>query len=490
VTYNTPMKRTSPRPRLWRYFTLLCVGTTVMAVLLAQTGLTLFASAQVIDSKEAIVETEQFMGQYAVQMRPYFAGERPDEEGVRQWLNTQYTVEFKDPDLFPLSNGAYIVQIVDLKDTIIASIPDKKSIGNTVSLHPKLQLLKKEAKDGVTKAGWENKKMFVVVPILKKEEVVAYGLVQSDSFTFWGIFSRGFSRLITSTMTLTALPTLLIGGGLGMMISHWVGKRLSGISTAAEAWGRGDLTATAPETPCDEFGLLAGRLNTMARDLQQVIALRQEVAVLEERENMLRELHDTVKQQAFAASLVVSSARVSAVQGDKAGLENALGEAETITRQIQTELAGILEKGRTQGEGSLHEQLTRSIGDWSRRSEIHIPLHLPEKEPTLMAASRLHIVRIVEEAITNAVKHSKGNTITVTLGRESKDNTEDNLWKLTIEDNGKGFDATNKRLTKTGMGLKTMQERAQNLPNGTFTIAKRPSGGTKVVLQFGDEDLG
>jgi signal transduction histidine kinase len=456
------------------------VGTTVLAVFLAQLGLTLIASSQVIDSKEAVTETEQFMGPYALQVRPFFAGERPDEEGLRKWLETQYITEFQNPDLFPLNNGAYVAQIIDISGRIIASAPDKSLVGSTAKFPETLQRLKEDSSvNGVTKASWADKKMMVVIPILKKEDIVAYGMVESDYFTFWGIFSRGFTRLIASTMTLTGIPTLLIGGGLGVLLSRWVGRRINSISTAAEAWGRGELTVTAPETPNDEFGMLAGRLNTMARDLQQVINLRREVAVLEERENMLRELHDTVKQQAFAASLVVSSARISASQNDKVGLENALGEAEIITRQIQTELAGILAQGRTQTSGSLHEQVARIVDNWRRRSEKQIILDIPAHGPHLNTECIRNIVRIVEEAITNAVKHSHCAQITVTLK-----NTEKARWEVIIADNGIGFDP---QLTRSGMGLETMTERTQALLSGTLSFESVTPQGTKIVVGFGED---
>ena len=83
----------------------------------------------------------------------------------------------------------------------------------------------------------------------------------------------------------------------------------------------------APERPDDEFGQLASRLNHMADELERAMAVHSALAVLEERQSVLRELHDTVKQQAFAIAMVVGSARVSAQQDDPVGLELALSEA-------------------------------------------------------------------------------------------------------------------------------------------------------------------
>jgi two-component system, NarL family, sensor histidine kinase LiaS len=479
-------KKNAMKPRLWWRLTLLCVVTTVLAVFVAQTALTFIVSRVTIHSPQALREIEDTLGPYSMQVKQFIIAPQPDVVGLDKWLDSQYNPNMDDPSLFPLKTGDFWVVITDANGKVLAARPDTETVGQQVKLHPSFQSVYSEAKKGITKARWDDNRIVITVPIIDKEKIIGYGFARSDSFTFWAIFTRGFTNLIGGTLVLAGVPTLFIGSGLGLLIARWIGRRLTAITTVAEAWGKGDLSVTIPETPADEFGILGQRLNHMARELQQVIALRQEVAVLEERENMLRELHDTVKQQAFAASLVVSSARVSASQGDTIGLETALGEAETITRQIQAELAGILAQGRTPSEGSLHEQLTRSINDWSRRSEIQIPLHLPKEEPMLTPINHRHIVRIVEEAVTNAVKHSGGDTITVML---EKNNPKDTLWQLTIEDNGVGFDNTKEPMPRAGMGMETMKERTQNLPNGFLSVTKIPDRGTKVMLQFEEDTL-
>jgi two-component system, NarL family, sensor histidine kinase LiaS len=231
----------------------------------------------------------------------------------------------------------------------------------------------------------------------------------------------------------------------------------------------------APEIPGDEFGDLAGRLNRMTGELEQVIALRSEVAVLEERQAVLRELHDTVKQHAFAASLVVGSARACADARDTAGLERALIEAEGLTRQIQTELAGILAEGRSPGEGGLLARLTRLAREWERRSGRAIEAWLPETMPSLSSEACDDIARLCEEAIANAVKHSSGEAIVIALEQGA------DSWKLTVADDGVGFDLDN---VETGMGLKAMRQRAERLTGGALTLRSEPGWGTCVTLHF------
>ena len=85
----------------------------------------------------------------------------------------------------------------------------------------------------------------------------------------------------------------------------------------------------------------------------------------------------------------------------------------------------------------------------------------------------LHLFRMAQEAVTNAVKHSNGKNIIISLFRRPR-----NIC-LSVEDDGKGMPKRQKRLS--GLGIHILKYRA-NLLGANLDIGPRPGGGTKIVV--------
>jgi signal transduction histidine kinase len=99
-----------------------------------------------------------------------------------------------------------------------------------------------------------------------------------------------------------------------------------------------------------------------------------------------------------------------------------------------------------------------------------------ENEPVgLSPEVRLGIYRIVQEALHNVVRHSGADEAVVRL------ETSDGLVRVTIRDNGSGFDPE-KAVRPTSLGLLSMRERAESI-GATFQIVSRPGGGTAIVIE-------
>ncbi len=77
----------------------------------------------------------------------------------------------------------------------------------------------------------------------------------------------------------------------------------SNVSQAAHSWSSGDFSAIIRDKRDDEIGKLGNDLNTMAEQLENLLDRRQEISVLEERNRLARDLHDSVKQQALLPPL-------------------------------------------------------------------------------------------------------------------------------------------------------------------------------------------
>ena len=473
------MTRLRWRPRLWRNLTLLCVGTTLLTAVVSQAIVTLIATLVMVRSPDTLAEVERSMYGYAVQIQPYFADKTPDRAGMDRWLEDEVRRgSLLAPDLYPVNVGKTFGSILDEQGVVLAAHPETALVGHPLPLSVGMSRALDAARSGKARALWDGARIVAAVPLRRGEKIVGFGVLRTESFSWLDVFWRSFLQMLMGTLILTGIGSLIVGSVLGAASARWVVRRLEGVSVAASAWARGDLEATAPESPADEFGELAVRLNRTARELSRVMELRSEVAVLEERESVLRELHDTVKQQAFAASLVVGSARACAGAGDSAGVERSLVEAELLTRQIQTELAGILAGGRTPPQGgTLAERLARVASDWNRRSGISVEAALPVSAPTLSDFQSEQLVRIADEAVANAVKHARCQKIVVALVGEPHG------WRLSVTDDGVGFDPNE---TTAGRGLRSMRSRAETLPAGTYSV-ESGSNGTQVDVRFSEE---
>lgn len=271
----------------------------------------------------------------------------------------------------------------------------------------------------------------------------------------------------------------------GLVFSFFVArhlvKRLDRIGAAAKAWSGGDFSARAIDESDDEIGLLIARLNWMAIQLRDFFELRQNLAAVEERGRLARELHDSVKQQVFALSMQlgaatrVLSATAESSNGKSGALHTRLREAEQLANQVQRELQELINELRpATGKGeSLNSRLRTLAADWSRRNSVAAHIRL-EKIPPLSPTCEHALFRIAQEALANVAKHAAEAT-RVSLELEMISAAK---LQLSISDNGGGFAELPGH---QGLGLKTMRERAENLPHGWFEIDSRRRSGTRVT---------
>ena len=205
-------------------------------------------------------------------------------------------------------------------------------------------------------------------------------------------------------------------------------------------------------------------------ELQAAQRKLQELAVVEERNRLARDLHDSVKQQVFAISMQLSAARTSMAETDKA--YQSVTEAERLAQQAGAELTTLIRELRPPGleKKSLQDAIREHIGEWSRQNRIEAEINLDENVSVDLQAEQA-LFRVLQEALANVARHSQANKIAVTL------KSENGLVTLGIEDNGTGFDV--EKIVK-GVGLDSMQERLTEM-NGNLEISSQESKGTRVT---------
>jgi signal transduction histidine kinase len=212
------------------------------------------------------------------------------------------------------------------------------------------------------------------------------------------------------------------------------------------------------------------RNRKLVEELQTAQQKLQELAVVEERNRLARDLHDSVKQQVFAISMQLSAARTSMSATDKA--YQSVTEAERLAQQAGSELTTLIQELRPPSleRKSLPVALREHVEDWSRQNKIEAQINLDESVSVELQAEQA-LFRVLQEALANVARHSQASRIEVTLKSE-KENVI-----LKIEDNGIGFDAS--KIVK-GVGLDSMQERLAAM-DGDLEVSSQELKGTCII---------
>lgn len=207
-------------------------------------------------------------------------------------------------------------------------------------------------------------------------------------------------------------------------------------------------------------------------ELQSTQQKLRELAVVEERNRLARDLHDSVKQQVFAISMQLSAALTSLSETDRA--YSSVTEAERLAQQAGAELTTLINALRPPGLESktLATAVREHVEEWSHQNKISIETNI-DSSISLNQQSEQALFRVLQEALANVARHSKADEVTVELS------SDENTVTLSIADNGVGFDS--KQIAK-GIGLDSMQERLIAV-NGKVEIVSERSKGTRVIAK-------
>ncbi len=219
-------------------------------------------------------------------------------------------------------------------------------------------------------------------------------------------------------------------------------------------------------------------LKERAEHLEREQRAEAERAVAAERTRIARELHDIVAHQVSLMTVQAGAAK-TIVDADPAAAAKAMKSVEVAGRQALDELRHLLGVLRPDSEnGGLGPQPGR--GDLPRlveeieRAGITVSLALDDGRHQLPARIELAIYRIVQEALTNVLKHAGPGA-----HADVRIRTDEQAVTVEIEDNGVG----GTRLPGSGHGIAGMRERAQSL-GGTLDAGPREDGGYSVIARL------
>jgi NarL family two-component system sensor histidine kinase LiaS len=279
-------------------------------------------------------------------------------------------------------------------------------------------------------------------------------------------FNRFFDNQTNGTF-LIIVVIALIGLVTGALIAANLRGRIVRIAAAAETWSRGDFSSPVRDKSSDELGQLARDLNRMAEQIQTLLASRQALAVVEERNRLARDLHDTVKQHVFANALLVRAARKQ-LDRDPDAARARLQEAEQLAEQTQQELIDLIKALRPAAlaDKGLMGMLRAYAEEWSQRTGISVDLRAQGERLTPLDVEEAYY-RIAQEALTNIARHSGA------MHAEMQLTWTDETLEMTIHDDGQGFAV--EESARKGLGLASMRERVEAL-SGALTISSGARG--------------
>jgi PAS domain S-box-containing protein len=224
------------------------------------------------------------------------------------------------------------------------------------------------------------------------------------------------------------------------------------------------------------FSFIADHLGLLIENMhlsQQAEA----AAVLEERARLARDLHDSVTQSLYSATLFAEGGRSLLQQNRISEVDHYLVQLQLITRQALKEMRLLVFELRSSalaGTG-LADALQLRLEAVEERSGVQTHFEI-NNLPNLPPRLEENIYRIAIEALNNILKHANASQVQVHL------TCTDNLLELMIGDDGNGFDPQIGKLS-AGMGLTSMRERAHQI-GGDLKITSQPGTGTVITLRL------
>ncbi len=205
-----------------------------------------------------------------------------------------------------------------------------------------------------------------------------------------------------------------------------------------------------------------------------------ELSVIEERNRLARELHDSVTQTLFSLDLTAAAA-VTLIGRDPAKARTEILRLQELAQSAIAEMRSLVFELRApelDSDGLVptlrkHVEVLRRVhrtdvrlevgGDWSG-------------DPGLDPGLERELLRVAQEALSNALRHARASAVRVRLEIAPA------AVRLRVADDGTGFDPRDRHVRSTHLGLTSMRERARDL-GGAVEIVSAPGAGTEVRLE-------
>lgn len=316
-----------------------------------------------------------------------------------------------------------------------------------------------------------------IIPIYHpNNNAVLVGAIAYDAHIApWEILEyQDFYTQILILMGITLLISALMGTFFGFLSSRGLVNRLGQFSTTISNWSEGNFSPRITDRGEDELHVVAEDLNEMSGHFESLLQEKQELSIIRERNRLARDLHDTVKQETFAASAQLGAAK-TLLKKNPEKAEQQLSEADSILDRVRANLTSLIHElyPTEQRETSLTEAILGFSQEWERIYGISVKLKFSQYTQMPENTERAFFM-VMQEALSNVARHSQSTEVEIFLKQNP------HYAFIMICDNGIGFPESKKK--SPGIGLKSMNERARLL-GGTLEIASIENEGTCIRME-------
>jgi NarL family two-component system sensor histidine kinase LiaS len=479
-TSLTKKGRQQLRWKLTLSYTAVTVGALLIVELILLGGLVILLVTLLNSGVLPAQLIEVTSTSYTPTLRFFLNQTPPDQEGIAEWLESVGSLYPTVPLSFDATDEMFVVgsdgRLIGanppdlLGSGLIGQPLDPQAIPG---LEKPLQaaLAGEEDVEQLYTLGRAGEKVVLAVPIWDAGHEQVLGVVGGMAVVpTVGTILSDVAPILGVSLLFFTLIAALAGTVFGFLAARGPVHRLDRLSEATLAWRQGDFTKFVDDSSGDELGQLAQRLNEMALQLENLLETRRELAVVEERNRLARELHDSVKQQAFAAAAQISGVR-ALVKRDPETAEAHLEEAERLIYELRQELTSLILELRPAvlDDKGLASAVRKYAADWSRQNGIKAEVRV-QGERSLPLDIEQPLFRIMQESLANVARHSKASKVEIGLAYANGEVT------LTVTDDGVGFDINR---THSGFGLISMGQRVEPL-GGNLAVESTPGKGTSI----------
>lgn len=226
------------------------------------------------------------------------------------------------------------------------------------------------------------------------------------------------------------------------------------------------------------FKSLYGKLNLLTEAVQKAenqSLVKEEAIIEKERKRIARDLHDTVSQELFAAHMILSGVSQQALKLDREKMQTQLQSVAAILETAQKDLRVLLLHLRPVEleEKSLVEGIQILLKELEDKSDLKVSLK--QNVSKLPKKIEEHIFRILQELISNTLRHAQASCLDVYLYQTDVE------LQLKVVDNGIGFQLGS--LDDLSYGLRNIKERVEDMA-GTVQLLTAPKQGLAVDIRI------
>lgn len=301
--------------------------------------------------------------------------------------------------------------------------------------------------------------------------------MMSQGLVVLGLAALAILALAVVVGELTARPVRTLTGQLLAIRQGDFSRRIEPVGTGevrdlSVELASGVSEIEAQSTALEEIEQFREVQTRQMRDLLRRTLRLQE----DEQRRIASEIHDAVSPLITGALYQARALQMSNGSTSHDDREQALASVNSLLERATEELHGVIFDLRPPDLDDLGvvAAVEAYIGTM-RRPSLNVRLELGDEPPGLTSEVRLGLYRIVQEAIHNVMRHSGADEALVRI------ESTDDMLRLTIRDNGSGFDPET-AIRPTSLGLLSMRERAASI-GATFTVVSRAGGGAAIIVE-------